>query len=104
MSDEARAYTKEEVREEFLAHLRHLAVYWANVEGQTVQELVEGALFSALNVFDGTSMSLPMFDLVLRPHPDDQAYHVQHGENWYEDGMVINDDVYLHDEFYKKEI
>lgn len=99
----ARAWTKKEVRDQFLDHARHLATYWASTGTGTEVEKIEGALFSLLNVFDGTSMALPAFDLVVRPHPDDKEYHQNEGTNWYEDGMVINDDVHLHDQFYNRD-
>jgi hypothetical protein len=45
---------------------------------------------------------LPAFDLVARPHPDNEAYHKAHGQDWVVDGQVINDDVHLHDMYYDR--
>lgn len=62
--------------------------------------MCEGVAFSILNILDGTTMSLPAFNLTLSPHPDDKEFLQGEGENWYEDGTVINDDVMLHEMFY----
>lgn len=101
MSEEPRAYTKEEVREDFLYTIRSLPKYWANVDnGYTTEEKIEGAFHSFLSLLDGCS-SFPCFDIVLRPHPDDKDFHIGEGSNYYEDGMAINDDCLLHKLFYK---
>ncbi len=96
----SRPYTPEEVREMFLENVRHLCHYWAGVERDSVQEKLEGMAFSLLNMFDGTSVSMPAMDIVLRPHPDDKQFHEQQGDNYFQDGQVIND-CYLHEEFHK---
>ncbi len=96
---EPRAYTAEEVREQFLGQMRALAHYWSGVGG-TEREMLDGLCFSILNIFDGTSMALPAMDLVLRPHADDMEFHKAEGDNWYEPGQVINDTM-MHEEFYK---
>lgn len=95
------AYTKEEARKAFLDHIRALATYWANVERQTTEERISGALFSVLSLIDGSTLTFPAMDIVLRPHPEDKAFHKGEGEKWFKDGMVINDDVHLHELFYK---
>jgi len=98
----SRAYTEEEVRDEFLAHIRYLARYWATTpDRQTPLERCQGLAFSILNIFDGTS-GLPAFDIVLSPHPDDKAFHQSEGENWYDPGMMINDCM-LHELFYAED-
>lgn len=99
----SQAYSKEQVREGFLEQLRFLAKYWSKVEGQSDLEKIEGAIFSVLNIIDGTGSPFISMDLVLRPHPDDKQYHIDNEEPYFENGMVINDDAYLHDLFYKKE-
>lgn len=40
-------------------------------------------------------------DIVLAPHKDDMEYQRQLGENWYQEGMVINECHHMHDEWYK---
>jgi hypothetical protein len=103
---EPRAYTKEEVRKQLLDSIRGLINHWEESaksgrldnrpEGRT-KAAMNGLAFSILNIFDGTSMSLPSFDLVLRPHEDDKKFNIENGSNWFEDGQVINDDLYLHE-------
>lgn len=102
----ARAYTKEEVRAQFLDQTRMLVKYWSTVLIETLstrddlQRRCEGVAFSILTLIDG-STDFPALDLALAPHPNDKAFHQGEGSNWYEPGMVINDDVSLHDLFFK---
>ena len=87
-----RAYTAEEVRQQFIDHVRALSRYWATLPGnKTPQERCDGLAFSILVAIDGGAMALPAFDLAPAPYPDDEEFHRSHGENWYEAGMVIND-------------
>jgi len=45
---------------------------------------------------------VPAMDITLRPHPDDEAFHKEQGENYFADGMVINDGgFYLHEHLKK---
>lgn len=105
----ARAYTEEEVREQFLAHLRFMTRYWATIPeihtatGQTLTVLdrCEGVAHSMLTAIDGLSMGLPAFKLTVNPHPDDKKFHQDEGSNWYEPGTEITTE-YLNDLFYKK--
>lgn len=90
------AYTKEQVQEMILGHLHNVANYWATQTGGTCKEKINGAMFSVLTMLDGSS-DLPAMDIILRPHPDDREYCLKGGENYFEDGMAINDDVMLHD-------
>lgn len=92
--------TAEQVREQVLSHLRHLASYWSSLQDKTPKERCEGMVFSMLTMIDGCS-GLPSFDLVVRPHPDDKQFHIDEGEDYYADGQVINRDVHLHDLFFK---
>ena len=98
-----RAYTADELRDSILEHMRTTAKYWATVEGEprSVQDRIEGALFSTLAMLDGCSIGIVSFDLVARPHPDDKQYHIDREENWVEDGTVISD--MLHEHWHKQE-
>ena len=42
-------------------------------------------------------------DLILRPHPDDERFYRDEGEDFYLDGQVINDTM-LHEMWGKHEI
>lgn len=90
---EPREWTREEIRQEFVAHVRMLAQYWATVDlqrgaltpEQNVKERVEGVAFSILAAIDGCAGDLPAFMLVPLPHPSDKQYHQDEGVNWYPD-------------------
>ena len=97
-----RSFTEEEVREVFLNQLRVLIQYWHNVKGQSEEEKMDGLVFSILNIFDGSTMNLPALDIVLSPHPEDEQYHKDNGQNWFQAGMVINDCM-LHEHWCRKE-
>ena len=96
----AKAKTKEQVRADLLDTIRSYAEYWDKVDRKTSIEKLHGLAFSILGIFDGTTPGLPALDIVLRPHPDDKEYQKDQDEDWFEDGMVINDDVHLHDKYH----
>jgi len=93
-----RAYTDEEVRAKFLSALKKSALDWERFPDKTVRERLEGLILSILCIFDGVMAGLPAFDIVARPHKDDESFCKSHGENWIPSGLVIND-CYLHDLF-----
>ena len=60
----SREYTKEEVKEQFLNHVRMLIEYWDKESAKETQtERLEGLAFSILSAIDGESASLPQFVL-----------------------------------------
>jgi len=91
MSETPRAYTKEEVRERFLNHVRGVVKYWSDLPGKTKEEAVAGAAFSILVGLDGEAGFMPGFAVIPSPHPDDQKFHESRGENWYPDFKVCDD-------------
>ena len=93
----SRAKTAEEVRGEFLNHVRGIATYWANLPNKTAIKRCEGVVFSMLVLLDGASIELPAFNLSLRPHEEDKQFCIDNKEDYYEPGMVMNDDCHLHD-------
>lgn len=84
-----RAFTKDEMREKFLRHVAGIAKYWANLPGKTARERTDGTAFSILAMLDGSAVDMPGFDVVCRPHPDDEQYCKDNGENWVPDGCDI---------------
>lgn len=93
----------ETVRKEFLSSIKVISEYWANLPNQTPKQRCDGVVFSMLSLIDGCSGSFPIaLDLVLRPHPDDKQYYIEYGEDYYEDGQVIND-CSLHNKFFRGE-
>lgn len=96
-----RVYTKDEVRDKFLEHVRDMANYWATTpQGGTVQERCEGVAFSILAMLDGNSGALPGFEVIPHPHPTDKEYHKSAGENWFPDDCDIAGA--LHEKFYDR--
>lgn len=103
---ELKSYTKEELRTEFIDHLKVMAKYWANVQTDegpnSILERCEGLAFSILVAIDGCAGGFPCsLDLVARPHPDDKCYNIENGDRWIEDGTILNDDCHLHDYFHR---
>jgi len=96
-----RAKTEEEARGEFLDQIRMYVSHWEGASDRTVRERLDGLAFSILNIFDGTAADFPAVDIVLRPHPDDEAFCRESGEDWFQDGQVINN-CYLHDLWYQR--
>jgi hypothetical protein len=94
--------SKEQLREQFLNSVRMYAREWASYKNKTPQQRCDGLAFTLMALLDGTDVDLPAFDLVARPHPDNEAYHKAHGQDWVVDGQVINDDVHLHDMYYDR--
>lgn len=97
-----RALTPEELRDQLLANIRQIGRYWSRHKDptMTIEDRVNGALFSMLSTLDGCSTDLPSFDLVAQPHPDDKAYHKKNGEDWIEPGTTISN--CLHEHFYAR--
>ncbi len=106
--------TKQEMREEFLAHLHGLAHHWAtyDVSRADLREMIakeggeahwrcNGLLHSILCMLDGGS-DLPAFDIYPSPHPSDQVYLKENGRNWWDPDVSLNDDVHLHSMFHQK--
>ena len=83
--------TPEELRREFLDLIRIFRDCWEQEKGKTSKEKLDGLCFSILNIFDGTTMGLPAFDIVASPHEDDKQYCIDCNANWIEPGTVIND-------------
>lgn len=85
----ARAYTPEEVKENFLQEARDRTQYWLDLyKGENIthakyREGVEGAVFGVLSIIDGKAEPLPAFKLIPNPSEElvDQA--IEKGQNWY---------------------
>jgi len=79
----SRQYTRDEVRDLFLDHVRDLIAYWANVSSDCSHEQrLEGLAHSILAVIDGEGQ-LPAFAVIPSPHPDDKSYRQQEDMNWF---------------------
>ena len=96
-----RPHTKEEMREMFIDTCKAIAFHWSRVEDQSPREMCDGVVFSIFNIIDGCSGSFPAaINLAMEPHPDDKEYNISNDEKWVEPGLVINDDVMLHETYY----
>lgn len=97
----SRPYTEDEMQKMFLDHLRTNVRYWINAvkRGEaTMEEAVQGAVFSTLVVLDGEAADLPAMDLIPSPHPDDKQYYIDNDEDYFPEGVNISDGS-LHDRF-----
>lgn len=107
MTDEPRAYTTDECRQMFYAQIWQVMTYWKRLSadklfvapGQSeIDARLEGFLHSLLCIFDGVS-GIPGFDIVPTPHPDDEEFNRNEGENWWpSDGKPINEGM-MHEEY-----
>lgn len=98
----SKAKTKEELMDDFVSSAKHLADYWSRIESITDKGKCDGVVHSILVMIDGMSGAFPCaIDLVMRPHPEDKQYNIDNDDDYIEDGMVINDDVMLHERLYK---
>lgn len=89
MTTTPRAYTETEVRDEFITSTIDIAKKWAALPDKTVQERCYGVAGSILQLIDGKSLYMPGFKMTVNPHPDDKAYCISQGKNWYEPGLDI---------------
>ena len=102
---ESRQYTEEEVKKQFLDHVRTMVKYWENEPTtQTLKDRLEGLAFSILVAIDGRSSSLPSFILAPLPHENDMQYAIDLKENYYpqnnESNVKCDIAGTLHDSFY----
>jgi hypothetical protein len=98
---EPRAYTDEEVRQQFLEKIYEIKEFWQkeSVTKDNLKDRMEGCIFSILALLDGSAIEFPAVSLIASPHSDDEEYHKSQGENWIEDGTLIGGNVELHDEW-----
>lgn len=83
---EPRVKTMDEVRADFVDHVRAMVHYWKREAARDPGvDAVAGVAFSILAAIDGSAVALPAFKLIPRPHPTDRAYHHRLGERWYPD-------------------
>jgi hypothetical protein len=102
--NQSREYTTDEIREQFMNHVRMLIEYWDNVDRQTTKEKIEGFAHSLLATIDGSSMDLPGFILAPAPHHEDKQYYIDKGENYYPENQSDSDIAgYLHEILFRKE-
>jgi hypothetical protein len=91
---ESREYTRKEVKDQFLQHVRRLINYWETVDKEmsSIKKL-EGLAFSILATIDGCGVGLPGFILSPNPHEDDKQYCIDEGENYYSEAKDETSDI-----------
>jgi hypothetical protein len=92
----SKEFTREEVRDKFLKHVRHLINYWDSTRnGGDQANRLSGLAFSILVAIDGCAGGLPKFILAPDPHPDDKEFHKNEDENWFPENHanVISADI-----------
>ena len=97
-SNKVRAITAEELTAQFLEHIHILVDHWAITDREDIHAKLAGLAFSILAMLDGESLELPAFDIVARPHESDKDYFIKKGENYIEDGTVL--EPWLHEKWY----
>ena len=99
-------YTKDEVRQLFINHVKEWVDYWHNESRKPdTKDKLEGLARSILVMLDGYSAGLPAFIVAPFPSPEDKEDSKENGENWFpenDDELVkCNIAGCLHDLFYK---
>ena len=97
----SRAYTEEEIREQFLEMVRADINFWKNAKinanefdnafpnESDLERRLNGLAFSILVILDGESM-IPGFKVIPDPHSDDKQYCIDNNEDWYPDDVDIS--------------
>lgn len=87
----SREYTEDEVKEQFLDHIRMLVNYWDNeTSKQTQTERLKGLAHSILSTIDGCSDSLPAFILAPLPREEDKQDAIDNDENYYPQNQELD--------------
>lgn len=97
----SRAFTQDEVCDQFLAALDQRVRYWSSdvVDDQDVEERMRGLVHSILALIDGITDDLPPITLYAEPHHEHRAEREVEDQNWYDPDVAINadPDIMLHD-------
>lgn len=95
----------EEVREDFLNHVRDMVDYWHDVPNKTEKEKLNGLAFSIMAALDGCSVDIPGFIVAPLPHETNKQYHMDNEEDYYPENhnSEVNCNIAgeLHDHYYK---
>ena len=91
--------TEQEMKEEFIEHLRGMVDYWEKEERTpTSRAKLEGLAFSILATLDGDDAALPGYQLMpLASSEEDKQYLETRGEKYYPGGIDISGN--LHEMF-----
>lgn len=95
----SRPKTVPEMRKEFIDYCHDMIAYWLTQTGDGRDEKgrMEGLVFSIMVALDGNTTALPGFKVIPHPHPDDQQFDIDNGDNWWHDADIAGQ---LHYHFY----
>lgn len=91
----SREFTKEEVREQVLKHVKTMVAYWSSLDLPPADKC-DGIAFSILTMIDGVA-SVPPLSLWVETSEEWQQDSKNRGEDYYPLKVCINDDVMLHE-------
>jgi hypothetical protein len=115
----SKEWTRDEIREQFLRHIRIMSKYWAECDisrpefqesmkrnGGEIPYRLNGLCHSILAMLDGCTVDIPGFLLIPNPHPSDKEYCISRGQNYYpqvseEAGDFVDIGGALHEQFYE---
>lgn len=85
----SREYAKEEIRSEFLNHIRGAVHYWDGKlnDPQTQRERLEGLAFSILVLLDGGT-DFPGCVVIPDPHHDDKEDAIENDSDYYHQVVI----------------
>ena len=76
--------TVDEMREEFLSHVRMLVKYWNELEGpKSQEERLSGLAFSIMVTLDGGAADIPGYLMIPNSSEEDKAWYKEQGEDYY---------------------
>lgn len=86
----SREFTEDEVRDQFLDHVRYLSKYWREVKDITTDEKLDGLAFSILWAIDECNSSLPSFILAPLPHIGDMRFRINKNQDYFPENHKSN--------------
>ncbi len=96
--DVRRAWTPEELRQSFLEYCDQMCRMWERDKDSTPEQKVRGVVHSILTGIDGMTDSLPPITMTADIDPVAKQDAIDGGDDWIEDGTVVNPgDKLLHD-------
>jgi hypothetical protein len=105
IKNKAREYTSDEIREQFLDHIRGLIDYWSDESrAKNDKDKLSGLAHSILSTIDGGSVNLPGFILAPCPHETDKQWYIDNGKNYYPENKETNSNIagVLHEQLFIK--
>ena len=93
---QSRIYTAQEAQDLVIDTVAQIADEYAEDSDLSSRDKCHGVAFSILAAFDGTRTGMPALDLVIRTDAGDADRAQQQGENYFQDGTVINAERNLH--------